>query len=135
MGSGLGGAKDAVYALLKWGRPFRARDLARKGIEPAWLNHMILPWIERLDRGVYGLHGAAYPRIAIALVRVNRSVACLGSALWLHGLLDKEPPEAWLMIAHKAWMPTPPPAPPTRFVRTTFIPILTTSSSRPRACR
>lgn len=46
-------------------------------------------------------------------------MACLYSALWLHGLLLSEPSEAWLCIRHKAWKPS---VPSTQFFRTTRFP-------------
>jgi hypothetical protein len=121
MAGAMGRARDLVEALIGMGRPFRARDLERRGVDPWWLNFIAWPRVVRLERGVYADGQATFPRIAIAMVRVHRSFACLSSALWLHGLLKEEPPEAWLCIHHKAWKPTPP-ATPTRIVRTSVWP-------------
>lgn len=123
MRSGLGPALELMRSLAAGDRPFRPRELARCGIEPRWLHHFRwLTGIVRLERGIYADGKVEFPRIAIALVRVNRSFACLESALWMHGLLPDEPAEAWVGIHHKAWKPNPMPMTPMRIVRTSLWP-------------
>jgi hypothetical protein len=115
-------AQGVVEGLIRWNRPFRAREAAWAGIDPGWLNHLVLPHVVRLERGVYGDGQTKFPRIAIAIVRVHNSFACLSSALWMHGLLPEEPPQAWVCIHHKAWKPRALPLVPTRIIRTSLWP-------------
>lgn len=119
---GLGGAQHVVQQLVDRGRPFRARELGKYGVDRQWVNWMMFPAITRVARGVYAEKGHRFPRILIATARSNSGIASLYSALWLHGLLFTEPAGAWLSIGHKARKPRPHLAPDTRFFRTSHWP-------------
>ena len=64
--------------------------------------------VERVGRGLYRIAGAAPTEnysLAMACARVPNSVVCLLSALRVHGIGTKAPPEVWLAIPHKARAP------------------------------
>lgn len=118
---GFGGSSQVIEDVVARRWPFRPRDLLRYGVSPAWIGMNPLLFVVRLDRGVYGERDRGYPRVVIASARTDMSFACPYSALWLHGLLPDEPPEAWLCIKHKAWKPRGGLV-PTQFLRTSLWP-------------
>lgn len=120
--------------------PFRARDLLAKGGDPKaapYAQWDAIPAVS-LARGTWGY--ATTPRTVIASVRYPRTVACLYSALWLHGLVLREPDDAWVLTTHGGRPRTKDPQLPMQIVRTSHFPkdtelklrrnVLTTSLSR-----
>lgn len=92
--------------LARTGVPIRRCQVLEAGVPKHELPIMRFEGIERLVRGVYGAPGKS-PNVIVAAVQVRKGIPCLHSALFLHGLLDTEPEEAWLCIPHKGWKPRP----------------------------
>lgn len=64
--------------------------------------------VERIGRGLYRRADAEpteHYSLAMACVRVLRSIVCLLSALRVHGIGTQAPGEVWLAIPHKARVP------------------------------
>ncbi len=93
-----------------------ARDLDELGIWRGYLNEYARTGLlVRVARGLYALAGHKLSRIAIASRSAEGAVLCLISALYMHGLIPKEPQTVWLAIGPKARLPSL--SLPVRFVR------------------
>ncbi|PSH02984.1 MAG: transcriptional regulator [Acidobacteria bacterium] len=87
----------------------RNRDFKRAGIHTQYVGEACnAGLIERVGRGTYALSGhikTPQQRIAEACKRVPQGIVCLFSALWFHGLVEKEPEAIWMAIDRKAREP------------------------------
>lgn len=98
----------------------RPKDLAPLGIPRIALTRAVRRGqLERIGRGLYGLHGrpvSAHGTLAEVACRVPAGVVCLLSALRFHGLTTQAPFEVWLAVDNKAAAPKLD-YPPLRLVR------------------
>jgi len=93
-----------------------AADLAELGIWRGYLHEFARRGLlARVAWGLYALPGREPSGIAIASKSVEGGVLCLISALYLQGLIPKEPDAVWLAIGPKARRPSL--SLPVRFVR------------------
>ena len=88
---------------------FRPSQMADAGITRDQLRTLIRRGtVERVGRGLYRMIAAEpteHYSLAMACVRVPKSVVCLLSALRVHGIGTQSPAEVWLAIPHKARKP------------------------------
>lgn len=104
----------------KHGGWLRQVDLVASGFHPRWLSRLVQEnAVERVRKGLYRL--AEVPTVsnqdlADACKAIPRGVVCLLSALSYYGLTNVNPPEVYLAIGRKAWVPKVG-YPPIRFFR------------------
>ncbi len=100
----------AVVRVLKKLGLARTREFAAAGVNPKLVAAALKGgFIEQMDRGTYSLPGFAkqpHARLLVACKRVPRSVVCLQSAAYFHGLINEEPSAVWLAIDSKSWRPS-----------------------------
>jgi predicted transcriptional regulator of viral defense system len=87
----------------------RPRDLSARNIPPDYLDRLYRRGlIDRVARGLYAWPDADLGEnqtLAEAARQVPRGVVCLLSALRFHGLTTQSPPEVWIALPPKAWLP------------------------------
>jgi predicted transcriptional regulator of viral defense system len=109
--------RPSVLELVRRQGLLRSRDLEAHGIPRTELRLMLgLGALEEVAPGVWGGSVLPFDATTVAAKRVPQGVVCLLSALYFHGLLREEPPEAWLAIGEKARKPRFE-KPPLRIVR------------------
>lgn len=100
---------DTVLELLRDQGALRPRDLAARGIPPAYLDRLHQRGVvERVSRGLYVLSNAdvtEHHSLATVARLVPHGVICLISALRFHDLTTQIPHEVWLALPNKAWTP------------------------------
>lgn len=117
MKGGMGRARDVLRGIAQRQSLFRARDVEASGLSRNWLPMMVLLGeIQQVAPGIFGRSGVQYPPVAVAAAKVPRGVACLTSALQLHGWDDVPVAEVWWAIPRSVRTPKHPPI-PTRFLR------------------
>jgi predicted transcriptional regulator of viral defense system len=98
----------------------RTRDFEAAGINRVALTRLVEQGVlQRLGRGLYGLHDAKvteHHTLVEAALRVPAGVVCLLSALQFHKLSTQTPHEVWLALDMKARKPALD-WPPVRVVR------------------
>ncbi len=104
-------SSEPIEQLLKakLGAFFRPSQLEIAGLTRHQLPALVRAGkVERIGRGLYRL-AAVEPTehysLAMACVRVPRSIVCLLSALRVHEIGTQAPAEIWLAIPHKARIP------------------------------
>lgn len=114
---GMGRAMEQIERLA-WERSlFRPRDVEARGISRNWLPLMLfLEKVQQVAPGIYGRAGIRYPAVTIAATRAPRGVACLTTALQLHGWEDVDAREVWWAIPRSVRKPKRPSV-PIRFLR------------------
>lgn len=66
--------------------------------------------VKQFARGLYSNESRGFVSNTLAvLYRCEGAIAALDSALWLHGLIDKEPDPIWITVGPKARKPYLPP--------------------------
>lgn len=114
---GMGVALDAVGALARRESLFRSKDVEALGVSHGWMPlATLLGVVQCVAPGIYGRAGRTYPDAAIAAVWVPRGIACLTTALELHGWRDVPKAPVWWALARTLRKPVRPPV-PMRFVR------------------
>lgn len=105
------GSVDPIEQLrsVDLGAFFRPTQLEAAGLTRDQLRALVRSGkVERIGRGLYRLVDAEpteHYSLAMACVRVPRSIVCLLSALRVHGIGTQAPSEIWLAIPHKARIP------------------------------
>jgi hypothetical protein len=98
---------------------FRPRDVEALGISRNWMS---LSWIkmiadvQEIAPGIYAQRRPTYSPVAIAATQTPRGVACLTTALLLHGWQDVPTGQVWWAIPRSVRKPKHP-AVPTRYLR------------------
>jgi hypothetical protein len=95
----MGKKGDPFKALAELGRRkslFRPKDVDAIGVSRAWMPiALILGTVRQVAPGIYGRRYDSYPEAAIAAARLPRGVACLTTALTLHGWADVPTLPVW----------------------------------------
>src|SRR5665213_41491 len=88
---------------------FRPTQLEDAGLTADYLPGLVRRGeIEHVARGLYRIADAKpteYYSLAMVCARIPNSIACLLSALRVHGIGTQAPAEVWIAISHKARMP------------------------------
>jgi predicted transcriptional regulator of viral defense system len=88
---------------------FRPVQAARAGVTPERLRAMVRRGeIEHAGRGLYRFADAEITEnysLAMVCARVPNSIVCLLSALRVHDIGTRSPPDVWIAIPHKARAP------------------------------
>lgn len=96
--------EERVLRLARAHKLLRAREVAQQGLPTIALTRLVQAGkLERINRGVYGLPGAAmseHRSLAEVATRVPRGVVCLLSALRVHEIGTQAPFEVWLALPH-----------------------------------
>lgn len=101
--------KERLIAMLSERGMARLSELTRAGITAATVSRLEKEGaVVRLGRGLYQLPDAPLDTnhaFAEAAKLVPKGVICLVSAMALHDLTDRIPPEIWMAIGSKDWRP------------------------------
>lgn len=100
---------EKLLCLAETKRLIRARDLAEHGIPRQYLSVACgRGLLERLDRGLYSLPGAAqmeHRSLVEVCALVPHGVICLLSALQFHGMTTQSPFQVWIAIGESKETP------------------------------
>jgi hypothetical protein len=117
MAGGMGVALDAIERLSRERELFRARDVEALGVSRSWLQIMLLlGMLQEVGPAIFTRSRLGAPAIAIAQAAIPSGVACLTTALQLHGWDDVDAPEIWWAIPRSVRKPKRAPV-PMRFLR------------------
>jgi hypothetical protein len=113
----MGVAMDSIRGLANRKSLFRPKDVEALGLSRNWMGMMtFLCVVQRVAPGIYGLPRMVYDPAAIAAARLPRGIACLTTALELHGWSDVPALPVWWALPRTARKPLRRPI-PMRFIQ------------------
>ena len=105
--------RERVLALAQAEGIVRARDVTAVGIARTYLQRLCQEGrLVRVARGLYQAADAditAHHSLVAASRALPHGIVCLLSALQFHGLTTQAPPQVWITVGAKKWVPTQPP--------------------------